>query len=158
MISPLDDSDEPSFVIGDVQGSIGASYSISCYIKSPSGFLSATMSNLWDSKLQELWIGTGQSLERPGARKPVVSGMVINGKSYVAVLSGGLWEHAAAVLEPDLTTLAHENLNLCSPSLELGWSFGGWVDWYWNEDAGEAYLAVWFGRVGLYTYTLTCFE
>jgi hypothetical protein len=37
-------------------------------------------------------------------------------------------------------------------------SYGSWADWYWDEEETAAYLSIWFGRIGLYTYKLTCFE
>lgn len=157
MISPLDDSDAPSFVIGDTEGTANAANSIHCYVNSPAGSTVSVMPPLWQNTLQAWWVGTGFSTARTGGRSPVVSALVINGKSYVTVTSGTAWWHAAAVLTSDLQTLAHENLNIAY-SVNRGWSFGSWVDWYWNEDASEAYLAVWFGRLGLYTYKLTCFE
>jgi hypothetical protein len=157
MISPLDDSDEPSFVVGDTEGTAVTNNSVKCYINSFAGSTTAVMPMLWQNILQTWWVGTGRSLARTGGHRPVVSGMVVNGKSYVAVISGFEWQQAAAVLETDLTTPAHENLNI-SYGVNANWSFGGWVDWYWNEEDGEAYLAIWFGRVGLLTYKLTCFE
>jgi hypothetical protein len=158
MISPLDDSDEPRFVIGDVEGGIGVNGSIKCYVNSYGGATIAVMPPLWNGVLWEYWVQTGQSLQRTGDRRPVVSGMVINGKSYVAVTSGSAWYHTAAVLNPDLNVpLPHENLNLYD-GINAGWSFGSWVDWYWDEDAKEGHLSIWFGRIGLYTYKLTCFE
>jgi hypothetical protein len=157
MISPLDDSDEPNFVVGDTEGSAVTNNSVMCYINSFAGTTLAIMPMLYQNILQTWWVGTGRSLARTGGHRPVVSGMVINGKSYVAVLSGFEWQQTAAVLEADLSTLAHPNLNISS-GVNANWSFGSWVDWYWNEEDGEAYLAVWFGRVGLLTYKLTCFE
>jgi hypothetical protein len=157
MISPLDDSDNPNYVVGDTEGAANAANSIKCYINSNGGTTMAIMPGLWQNTLQAWWVGTGFATSRTGGRSPVVLGMVVNGKSYVAVTSGTGWWHAAAVLETNLTTLAHENLNITSP-VNRAWSFGSWADWYWNEDESEAYLAIWFGRVGLFTYTLTCFE
>jgi hypothetical protein len=157
MISPLDDSDSPNFVVGDTEGTANAANSIHAYLNTFSGSTLYSMPPLWQNTLQAWWVGTGFSTARTGGRSPVVNGMVINGKSYVAVTSGTAWWHAAAVLTPDLQKLAHENLNIAY-SVNRGWSFGAWIDWYWNEDASEAYLAVWFGRLGLYTYKLTCFE
>jgi hypothetical protein len=157
MISPLSDSDTPNFVVGDVEGTANAANSIKCYINSYAGSTLAVMPGLWENTLQSWWVGTGFALSRGGGHAPVVSGMVVNGKSYVVVTSGSGFWHAAAVLESDLVTLAHENLNIAY-NITRAWSFGAWVDWYWDEDESAAYLAVWFGRVGLYTYKLTCFE
>ena len=157
MISPLDDSDEPYFVVGDTEGTANAANSIHCYVNSFAGSTVSAMPGLWQNTLQTWWVGTGFATARSGGRAPVVSALVINGKSYVVVTSGTAWWHAAAVLTPDLQTLAHPNLNIAD-SVNRGWSFGSWADWYWNEDEKEAYLAVWFGRIGLYTYKLTCFE
>ncbi|MDR0729752.1 MAG: DUF5018 domain-containing protein [Prevotellaceae bacterium] len=157
MISPLDDSDEPRFIIGDVEGALGANGSVRCYINSFAGSTLSIMPPLWNSILQQWWTQTGQSLQRTGSRRPMVSGMVINGKSYALVTTGTAWWHAAAVLEADLSALTHLNLNMAA-SISTGWSFGEWADWYWDEEAGEGHLAVWFGRIGLYTYKLTCFE
>jgi hypothetical protein len=157
MITPLDDSDQPSFVVGDTEGTASAANSIHCYVNTFAGSTVSVMPGLWQNTLQSWWVGTGCSTARTGGRAPVVSALVINGKNYVVVTSGTGWYHAAAVLSSDLQTLAHENLNIAEV-VNRGWSFGAWVDWYWDEDAKEAYLAVWFGRLGLYTYKLTCFE
>jgi hypothetical protein len=115
------------------------------------------MPGLWQEILQKWYVGTGFALSRGGGHAPVVSGMVVNGKSYVVVTSGSGWQQAAAVLETDLSTLAHESLNIAY-GINRAWSYGAWVDWYWDEDESAAYLAIWFGRVGLFTYKLTCFE
>lgn len=157
MISPLDDSDQPNFVVGDTEGTPNAANSINCYINTFAGSTVSVMPPLWQNTLQSWWVGTGFATARVGGRSPVVSALPINGKTYVIVTSGTAWWHAAAVLSPDLQTLAHENLNIAE-SVNRAWSFGSWVDWYWNEEDNEAYLAVWFGRLGLYTYKLTCFE
>lgn len=157
MISPLNDSDQPSFVVGETEGTPNAANSIHCYINTFAGSSVSVMPGLWQNTLQSWWVGTGFSTARVGGRSPVVSALPINGKSYVVVTSGTAWWHAAAVLSEDLQTLAHENLNIAE-SVNRSWSFGSWADWYWNEEDKEAYLAVWFGRLGLYTYKLTCFE
>ena len=157
MISPLDDSDEPRYVVGDTEGTANAANSIKCYINSYGGATTVVMPGLWQNILQAWWVGTGFATSRTGGRSPVVLGMVVNGKSYVAVTSGTSWWHAAAVLENDLSTLAHENLNIAT-TISRAWSYGSWVDWYWDEEETAAYLSIWFGRIGLFTYKLTCFE
>jgi hypothetical protein len=157
MISPLNDSDQPGFVVGDTEGTANAANSIHCYINTFAGSTISVMPGLWQNTLQSWWVGTGFSTSRMGGRSPVVSALPVNGKTYVAVTSGTAWWHAAAVLSSDLQTLAHENLNIAE-GISRSWSFGSWVDWYWNEEDREAYLAVWFGRLGLRTYKLTCFE
>ncbi|MBB4038036.1 hypothetical protein GGR21_003963 [Dysgonomonas hofstadii] len=156
MISPLDDSDQPSFIVGDTEGTANAANSTLCYVNTYAGSTISVMPAIWQT-LQGWYVGTGFATSRVGGRSPVVSALVINGKSYVIVTSGTSWYHSAAVLLPDLQTLAHENLNIAD-GVNRAWSFGSWVDWYWDEDQKEAYLAVWFGRLGLYTYKLTCFE
>lgn len=157
MISPLDDSDNPYFVVGDTEGSAGKANSIHCYVNNFTGSTLNVMPGLWQNVLQTWWVGTGFSITRTGGRAPVVSALPINGKTYVVVTSGTAWWHAAAVLTPDLATLAHENLNIAF-STNRAWSYGSWVDWYWDDDKQEAYLSVWFGRLGLHTYKMTCFE
>ena len=157
MISPLDDSDQPSFVVGDAEGTANAANSVHCYVNSYAGSTLNVMPALWQNTLQTWWVGTGFTVARSGGRAPVVSALPINGKTYVVVTSGTAWWHAAAVLSSDLQTLAHENLNIAY-GINRAWSFGAWVDWYWDEENEEAYLAVWFGRLGLYTYKMTCFE
>lgn len=157
MISALDDSDKPSYVVGDTDGAAATANSIRCYVNSPSGLTTATMPGLWQSTLQAWWVGTGFSTARSGGRAPVVSALPINGKTYVVVTSGTGWWHSAAVLHTDLKTLAHANLNIAH-SVNRGWSYGSWVDWYWDEENSEAHLAIWLGRLGLYTYKLTCYE
>jgi len=159
MISPLDDSDKPSFVIGDTEGTAGAANSIHCYINSPAGSTTSVMPGYWQNILQAWWVGTGFSTLRTGGRSPFVSALPINGKTYVIVTSGTNWWFAAAVVSADLQSLAHENLNIAFPvDASRGWSFGEWADWYWSDENHEAYLAVWFGRLGLYTFKMTCFE
>ena len=115
------------------------------------------MPGLWQNVLQVWWVGTGFATVRTGGRSPVVSALPVNGKTYIAVTSGTAFWHATAVLDLDLRTLAHENLNIAE-TISRNWSYGSWLDWYWNEDLKEAYLAVWFGRIGLKTYKLTCYE
>jgi len=159
MISALDDSDRPSFVIGDTEGKAAAANSIHCYINSPAGTTTNVMPGLWQANLQTWWVGTGFSTARTGGRSPIVTALPINGKTYVAVTSGTGWWFAAAVLTSDLQTLAHENLNIAfGVAASRGWSYGEWIDWYWDDAKKETYLAVWFERLGLYTFKLTCFE
>jgi len=159
MISPLDDSDNPSFVIGDSEGTANAANSIKCYVNSPVGFTSFIMPPLWQNTLQAWWVGTGFATARTGGRSPVVSALPINGKTYIVVTTGTSWWFASAVLTADLQTLAHENLNVAFDiAASRGWSYGEWADWYWDDNTNEAYLAIWFGRLGLYTFKLTCFE
>lgn len=157
MISPLDDSDKPSFVVGDTEGAPNAANSIHAYVNTFAGSTIAVMPPLWQNTLQTWWVGTGFALSRIGGRSPYVTGMVINGKSYVVVTSGTAWWHSAAVLTSDLQTLAHENLNIAD-TVSRAWSFGSSADWYWNQEDKEGYLSVWFGRFGLFTYKMTCFE
>lgn len=157
MISPLNDDDEPSFVVGDSEGAPNTANSNHAYINTFAGSTVSVMPGLWQNILRAWWVGTGFTTARYGGHSPVVSALVINGKSYVVVTSGTAWWHAAAVLTSDLQTLAHENLNIAE-SVSRGWSYGSWADWYWNEEDKEAYLSIWFGRLGLYTYKLTCFE
>ena len=164
MISALDDSEKPGYVIGDTEGTAGAANSIHCYINSPAGSTTNVMPAYWQNILQAWWVGTGFATARTGGRSPVVSALPINGKTYVTVTSGTGWWFAAAVLESDLQSLAprmspSENLNIAiDVAASRGWSFGEWVDWYWSDETNEAYLAVWFGRLGLFTYKMTCFE
>ncbi len=157
MISPLDASDTPSFVVADSEGTPNVANSIHCYVNSFAGSTNYTMPPLWQSTLQSWWVGTGSATSRTGGRSPIASALVINGKSYVVVTSGTSWWHAAAVLTPDLQTLAHENLNV-AVSVNRAWSFGAWADWYWDEENKEAHLSIWLGRLGLHTYKMTCFE
>jgi len=161
MISPLDDSDNPSFVIGDTEGDAATANSIHCYINSPSGITTNVMPGYWQNILQAWWVGTGFSTARIGGRSPVVSALPVNGKTYITVTSGTGWWFAAAVLSSDLQSLAEsdQNLNIAfGVAASRGWSYGEWVDWYWSDENKEAYLAVWFERLGLYTYKLTCYE
>jgi len=157
MIAPLNDSDQPNYIVGDTEGAAGTANSIKVYQKSFAGSTINVMPGLWQNILQAWWVGTGFSTSRYGGRSPFVSALVINGKSYTAVTSGTGWWHAAAILSSDLQTLAHENLNIAA-SVNRGWSYGSALDWYYNEETKEAYLAVWMGRLGLKTYKLTCFE
>jgi hypothetical protein len=157
MISPSNASDEPSFIVGDTQGTANAANSIKAYLNTFSGSTTSVMPGLWQNILQTWWVGTGFSTARTGGKSPFVSGMVVNGKTYVLVTSGTSFWHAAAVLNSDLQTLAHENLNIAL-SMNRAWSYGAWGDWYYDEVAKEAHVAIWFGRHGLKTYKLTCFE
>lgn len=157
MISPLDDSDKPSYVIGDTEGGANTANSVKCYINNFGGMTTTVMPGLWQNILQTWWVGTGFALARGGGHTPVVSALPINGKTYVALTSGTSWFHAAAVLNTDLKTLAHPNLNIAQ-SVNRTWSYGEMIDWYWDDNEKCAYLAVWFGRIGVKTYKLTCYE
>ena len=159
MISPLDDSDKPNFVVGDSEGTANAANSIKGYVISSAGLTLNTIPSYWQNILQAWWVGTGFATSRTGGRSPVVTALPVNGKTYVTVTSGTNWWFAAAVVSSDLQSLAHENLNIAfDVPTSRAWSYGEWADWYWNDDEKEAYLAVWFGRLGLYTFKLTCFE
>lgn len=156
MVCPMDDSDTPQYAIADAQGTANAANSVHCYVNSSAGLTLYTMPSYWQNILQTWWVGTGYALSRAGGRIPI-SALPINGKTYIVVTSGTSWWHSAAVLNSDLQSLAHKNLNIAS-SVNRAWSFGSWVDWYYNEEEKEAYLAVWFGRIGLFTYKMTCYE
>ncbi|MNY40995.1 hypothetical protein D3C86_1757760 [compost metagenome] len=143
--------------MGDTQGTANAANSNKVYLNTFSGSTTSVMPGLWQNILQTWWVGTGFSTARTGGKSPFVSGMVVNGKTYVLVTSGTSFWHAAAALNSDLQTLAHENLNIAL-SMNRAWSYGAWGDWYYDEVAKEAHVAIWFGRHGLKTYKLTCFE
>jgi hypothetical protein len=158
MISPLDDSDQPAFVVGDTEGTANTNNTLRAYINSFTGLTVSSMPAYWQNILQVWWVGTGASTARVGGRKPVVSALPVNGKTYVAFAGGSAWWLGATVMSADLQTApAHRNLNIAF-GVNAGWSYGNWVDWYWSEENNEAYLAIWAGRLGLYTYKLTCFE
>jgi hypothetical protein len=163
MISPLNDSDEPDFVVGDTEGTPGSNNTTPCYINSYAGAGKVTLrTNPWSIMPPDgWWVGSGVSTQQTGGRVPLVLGMLINGKSYVAMAGGSAWFHGVMVLNTDLATLAHKDPLLASSSIFFGRNdaFGCWADWYWNEEEDEAYLAVWFDLIGeLFTYKLTCFE
>jgi hypothetical protein len=158
MISPLDASDNPQFVVGDAEGTAGSANSIHAYINSAAGSTINVMPAYWQSTLQPWFVGTGFATQRTGGRSPFVSALPVNGKTYIVVTSGTGFYFAAAVVSSNLQSLAHENLNLADGPIARGYSYGEWCNWYWNADKKEAYLAIWFGRLGLYTYKLTCYE
>ena len=156
MISSYDDSDSPDFVVGDTEGTVNTGNSVKCYWNNFAGGTYTSMPGFWQDKLQTWWVGTGMSTTRTGGRSPAVSALPINGKTYVAVASGSGFYHTAVVLNSDLQELAHENLNFAADvATSRAWSYGACIDWYSNEDLKEAYLAIWFGRLGLYTYKMT---
>lgn len=157
MIAALDDSDEPAYIVGDGEGTPNTANSIHCYVNSFTGSTLNVMPKLWQNTLQTWWVGTGFTVARSGGHSPIVSVLPINGKTYTLVTSGTAWWHAAAVLDEELQELTHENLNIAI-DINRGWSYGAWADWYWDDEKSEAYLALWFGRVGLFTYKMTCFE
>lgn len=157
MISPLNDSDQPTFIVGDSEGAVNTANSIKVCLNSFAGSKTTVMPSFWQNILQTWWSGTGFTTALYGGRAPVVSGMVINGKSYAFISSGTSWWHAAAVVSADLQTLAHENLNIAA-SINRSWSNGSWATWYYDKENKEGHLAVWFERIGLKTYKLTCFE
>jgi hypothetical protein len=157
MISPMDSSDKPQYVIGDTEGSAGAAWSVHCYVNSNAGSTLYTMPAFWQNILQAFWVGTGCSTARIGGRTPVVSALPINGKSYIVLTSGTAWYNLAAVVSSDLQNLADPVFNVANV-MARAWSYGSWVDWYWSEDKKEAYLAIWFDREGLTTFKMTCYE
>jgi hypothetical protein len=162
MISPLDDSASPSFVVGttDVKwgdDSARPDFSTRMYIVSNEGETTDEIPHYWSNILTEWWANTGFALRRPAGRSPVVSALPINGKTYITVTTGTDWWYVAAVLSSDLQTLTHKDLNIQQDvAASRGWSYGEWVDWYYDDDKKEAHLAVWFDRHGLFTYKLTC--
>jgi len=162
MISPLDDFDEPNFVVGD-----GEENSAKCYIIDFAGTdIIETMPALWNEnsgfpgileaseEAGGFWGGTGTALAMPGARRPVVSALPINGKTYITVTSGTNWWPSAAVLVSDLSTWAHDNLTHLF-ALNVQNALGSWVDWYCDDTKQEAYLAIWHERYGMRTYKMT---
>jgi len=170
MISPLDASNEPSYVIGDAEGNSNQANSVHCYVNDFAGLTQHIMPAYWQGNpndddddpaswdpnfLRRWWVGTGFVPARSGARAPVVTALPINGKSYVVVVGGTAWYHAATVLNSDLSLTYIDNLNIAEP-MNRGWSYGAWADWYYDDVKHEAYLALWFGRLGLFTYKLTC--
>ena len=86
--------------------------------------------------------------------------MLINGKQYALFVGGSMWWQAMAVLEYDydLSTLAHENANIAAFTGTVGWSYGGLGAWYWDKEEEAGYVAAWWGRSGLITRKLTCYE
>jgi len=165
MISPFDDSDNPAFVIGDSEGTVGSANTNKCYVRSPAGTTTYVMPGFWNNTLPighpagTWYVGTGMATTRTGGRSPAVSAMLINGKTYVTVAGGSGYYHAAAVLTSDLQKLAHNKLDVApAQPISRGWCYGAWIDWYWDDDKKEAYLAIWFGRYGLLTYKLSAFE
>lgn len=84
MIAPLDDSDEPNFVVGDSEGTANAANSIHCYINTFSGSTLSVMPNLWQNTLQAWWVGTGFAVSRTGGRSPMVSALPIQWNWLVA--------------------------------------------------------------------------
>ena len=166
MISPFDDSDSPNYVVGDTEGEKNpadagqwANATVKAYINNFAGGTLSTMPAHWNGEGTFAgwpgWNGTGNALIREGARRPVVSALPINDKTYVAVTSGSLWWHGAGVFTSDLQTLAHENLGIVAGEFTVNWGFGSWIDWYADDDLQEAYLAIWLGRYGLYTFKMT---
>jgi hypothetical protein len=155
MICPMGIEDNSPYLVGDAEGS--GNNALKGYINTAAGSTTTIMPGLWQSTLQSWWVGTGQNLSRTGARRPLVSALPINGKTYICYVGGTAWWHAAAVLETDFSTLAHQNLNIAH-SINCGWSYGCWMDWYWDKDAEEGYLSIWMARDAVYTYKMTCYE
>jgi len=163
MISPLDASDEPSFVVGDTEGS--GPGSVRCYINNWAGATTSVMLPFWNENapnaipdivgVDDYYAGTGIVTSRTGSRRPVVTALPINGKTYVAVTSGTPFWPSLAVLNDDLKSWPDPVLTQSFP-INSGWAFGSWIDWYYNEELKEAYLSVWHGRYGLLTYKMTC--
>jgi len=163
MISPLDASDTPGFVVGDVEGTSGGAGTVKGYINNWAGGTTSTMPPFFQGNSgfpgwpEDGWVSQGQSLSRGGGRRPVVSALPINGKTYVAMANGSNWWPSAAVLDDDLQTWVNDDLTSCF-SLNTGWSYGSWVDWYYDEVKKEAYLAVWHDRYGLITFKMAFIE
>ena len=164
MISIASDTipcEEPDYILCDNTGELGANHGNQIYINTFDGITIGEVANpLLQNNLQTWWVGNGPSLYRTGAHRPYVSAMLINGKQYALFVGGSMWWQAMAVLEydMDLSTLAHENANVAAYTGTLGWSYGGLGAWYWDREEEAGYVAAWWGRAGLVTRKLTCYE
>ena len=153
--------EEPDYILCDNQGEPGANHGNQIYINTFDGLTVGEVANpLLQNNLQTWWVGNGPSLLRVGAHRPYMSSMLINGKQYALFVGGSMWWQAMAVLEYDydLSTLAHENANIAAFTGTVGWSYGGLGAWYWDKEEEAGYVAAWWGRAGLITRKLTCYE
>lgn len=155
MITPLTSELHCSYVMGDNEGS--GNNTLRVYANTFAGKTKVIMPNVLQNDWQQWWVGTGSTLARPGARRPYVSAMNINGKIYVSLMLGtGWWWHNDVVEVDDLhtrvigTTVAY--------STNCAWSFGGSSDWCWNPSKTEGFIIGYTDRYGVYSVRMTCYE
>ena len=147
------------------------------YLNNADGTNAATMDyhttgvNLWRFDDNEEWaVRSGGWLERGGGRRPTVHAMVLNGKRYAYWTTGSDWRDRGILMTSDLTATIQEypnfgwgltvkETNLTGEgSSWLKYSFGMMVDWMWDDEEQEGYVAVWSERYGVHMFKLTCYE
>lgn len=155
MISPIKNTLNSSYVVGDAEGS--GNNTLKVYANTYSGKTKVIMPNVLQSDWQTWWVGTGSNLSRTGARRPYVSSMYINGKYYALIMLGsGWWWHTDIAEIEDLhTRVAGTSVAF---STNCAWSFGGSCDWYWDPELKEAYWVGYTDRYGMFSVRLTCYE
>lgn len=157
MISPVSPSAKPDYVIGDCEGS--GNNAIKVYYNTNAGATKTIMPNVLQNDYHAWWVGTGASLLRTGARRPYVSSIDMNGKSYTMLLNGTHWWFCQTMVETsDLHTRipGADCCNSCGAG--LAWSFGQTGDHYWDQASHTGYWICWSDRDGLYVQKITCYE
>lgn len=156
--------DKPNYLVGDTEGEYSMSpqnHMVKIWLSTWEGdYFGEPATPFYQGLLQGWWVGNGCSLARMGNRRPYLASMLINGKNYILFAGGTAWWGGSAVFEndPEINTLAHENTNIACYTGTINWSYGQTGAWYWDKEECAGYYAVWFGRAGLITRKLTCFE
>lgn len=159
MIAPMTSEPKPGYIVGDNEGT--GNNTIKVYMNTYSGRTTLIMPMVLQSTgsggFHDWWVGTGSSLARMGARRPFVSCMPINGRTYVMLLNGTGWWWCNTIIDAaDLNTrIEGAEYDF---SINATWSFGGSGDWYWDEAECAAYWVGWIDRHGAFKYKVTCFE
>lgn len=114
------------------------------------------------------WSQTGVYGLRGGARRPHMMAMNMNGKDYALCVTGYDWENFTVMMNGDMTEFINDVLTydmrsyfislVGSAGFATAWGFGGNGTWYWDDEAKEGKVAVWFGRMGMFTYRIHCYE
>lgn len=162
MISFFSDEPESDYVVGDSEGAAGTNNTIKAYVNTFSGKTKVAMPNIvlqsqGNGGYHDWWVGSGSALNRPGARRPYVSAVVMNGKRYNMMLNGTGWWWCNTIVDADnlVTRINGAEVDF---SVGCGWSFGATGDWYYDEATHTGYWIMWMDREGMYFHKLTCYE
>ncbi len=159
MIAPVTAEPKSDYVVGDTEGS--GNNTIKVYRNTFSGktilIMPGVLQSTGSGGFHDWWVGTGSYLARTGARRPYVSCMPINGKTYMMLLNGTGWWWCNTLID-----IADMNTRIEGAeydfSVNANWSFGASGDWYWDESENAAYWVAWIDRHGVFKHKITCYE
>lgn len=186
MISFFGPEDSAPYLVGDCEINPGEDNGqIRIYLNNADGTNRGTMDyhdkaiNGWThDDGEQWWSRSGQWLSRGGGRRPTVHAMVLNGKPYSYFTTGSAWRGRGCMMTQNLDGGIEIEGGEKYPYPHFGWgkitaakhpngkdggiwiaqSFGMMVDWYFDDETQEGWVAVWNERFGLIMFKITCLE